>query len=184
MIPAGASVSVGHWDRMFVERMTAEGVSRPDPGSFRDPRGRVYVSGQRVRRSLSNAGLQDWSSVSRSNLWKRALADGDVVDTRRLDDHESLRASQESGCNDAAGWLEHERLPWISYPYEWSHGMLRDAALLQLDMLLEGLDEGLILRDGTPYKRAVRWDSPRPHGCALAGPVRRAVAVAGLPSIL
>ena len=31
--------------------------------------------------------------------------------------------------------LRHERLPFISYPYEWTFGMLRDAALLHLDLL-------------------------------------------------
>ena len=34
--------------------------------------------------------------------------------------------------------LEHERLPFVSYPYEWSFEMLRDAALLQLDLVLAG----------------------------------------------
>jgi hypothetical protein len=165
MTPGGASVLGSVSDRPFSERTTVERasaieLSRPDPGSFRDPRGRVYASSPRVLRSLSEAGLQDWSCVAGSKLWKRAEADGDVVDTRLLDDFESRRASTETGCHDAAGWLEHSRLPWISYPYEWSHGMLRDAALLQLDLLLEGLDEGLILRDGTPYN--VQFAGTRP----------------------
>ena len=42
-----------------------------------------------------------------------------------------------------AGVLEHEKVPFISYPYEWSFEMLRDAALLQLDLVLAGLDEGI-----------------------------------------
>ena len=31
--------------------------------------------------------------------------------------------------------LEHERVPFVSYPYEWTFEMLRDAALLQLDII-------------------------------------------------
>ena len=45
-----------------------------------------------------------------------------------------------------AGVLEHTRVPVVSYPYEWSFGMLRDAALLQLDLTLAALEEGMTLR--------------------------------------
>ena len=34
-----------------------------------------------------------------------------------------------------AGILEHDKVPFISYPYEWTFGMLREAALLQLELL-------------------------------------------------
>ena len=30
--------------------------------------------------------------------------------------------------------LKHERIPFVSYPYEWPFSMLKDAALLQLDL--------------------------------------------------
>lgn len=59
-----------------------------------------------------------------------------------------------------AAVLRHERVPVVSYPYEWPFGMLRDAALLQLDLLLAALDEGLVLKDGTPYN--VQWRGTRP----------------------
>ena len=52
------------------------------------------------------------------------------------------------GC---AGVLEHERIPFVSYPYEWTFSMLKDAALLQLDLNLAALEEGMILKDSTPY---------------------------------
>lgn len=123
---------------------------RPDSGSFRDPRGRVFTTGSRILRGLSDEGLRDWECVERSRLWSESLASECVVATRRLDQSEAEEATRQAGCAEA-GWLEHTPLPWIGYPYEWSHGMLRDAALLQLDLLLEGLHEELILRDGTPY---------------------------------
>ena len=47
--------------------------------------------------------------------------------------------------------LRHERLPFISYPYEWTFGMLRDAALLHLDLLDDGMDQGLTMKDASPY---------------------------------
>jgi hypothetical protein len=39
----------------------------------------------------------------------------------------------------------------VSYPYEWTFSMLKDAALLQLDLLLAALERDLVLKDSTPY---------------------------------
>src|ERR671923_1334883 len=61
---------------------------------------------------------------------------------------------------DAAAVLEHERIPFVSYPYEWTFAMLRDAALLQLELLRRALDEDLILKDSTPYN--VQWRGAQP----------------------
>jgi len=59
-----------------------------------------------------------------------------------------------------AGVLQHERVPLISYPFEWPSGMLRDAALLQLRLLLTALEEGFVLKDGTAYN--VQWRGIHP----------------------
>jgi hypothetical protein len=56
--------------------------------------------------------------------------------------------------------LEPERIPFISYPYEWSFGQLRDAALLVLDIEVAALERGLTLRDGTAYN--VQFRDARP----------------------
>jgi hypothetical protein len=56
--------------------------------------------------------------------------------------------------------LRHELIPFVSYPYEWTPGMLRDAALLTLDLILESLDEDLVLKDATPYN--VQFKGSRP----------------------
>jgi hypothetical protein len=51
-------------------------------------------------------------------------------------------------------------VPFITYPYEWPFGMLRAAALLQLELLLQALDEGFTLKDASPYN--VQWRGVRP----------------------
>jgi hypothetical protein len=56
--------------------------------------------------------------------------------------------------------LRHERIPFVSYPYEWPFTTLKRAALLQLDLLVDALAAGLILKDSTPYN--VQWNGPRP----------------------
>jgi SAM-dependent methyltransferase len=59
-----------------------------------------------------------------------------------------------------AAVLRHERVPFVSYPYEWSFSMLKDAAMLQLDLMLDALECGLVLKDATPYN--VQFVGSRP----------------------
>jgi hypothetical protein len=47
-------------------------------------------------------------------------------------------------------------LPFISYPYEWSFGMLRDAALLTLGLTLEALDAGFAVKDASAFNAQFR----------------------------
>ncbi len=110
-----------------------------DPGSFRDPASRVFFADDdSVRRVLSTAGASDWESVARSEAFGRWMAAGDVVSTEELE-HDGLTI------------LLHERIPVWTYPYEWTFSMMQEAALLQLRLLDEALDEGLTFKDATPY---------------------------------
>jgi SAM-dependent methyltransferase len=130
-------------------------VTAPDPGSFRDPTNRVLLDGDRVLRGLDRTAAADFDALSTSSFFARAIEQGQVVPTRRLD------APPAHLIDD--GWvamLEHERIPVISYPYEWPFAMLRDAALLQLDLALAALDEELITKDATPYN--VQFVGTRP----------------------
>jgi len=51
-------------------------------------------------------------------------------------------------------------IAFVSYPAEWSFGMLRDAALLTLDVQAEAMAAGFTLRDASAYN--VLFDGPRP----------------------
>jgi hypothetical protein len=103
-----------------------------------------------VLRALSEDGLADWDALSASALFAEAVAEGKLVPTRQVDD----------AVGDAAAVLEHERVPFVSYPYEWSFAMLRDAALLQLELLRRALDEDLILKDASSYNVQFRGARP------------------------
>ena len=134
-----------------------------EPGSFRDPDSRVLVSDEGVFRVLSEAGLADWRALAESDLFERAVADGSLIATSPANGDAgdlALSEAETALAEPPAAVLRHERIPFVSYPYEWTFGMLRDAALLQLDLLLASLDEGLILKDATPYN--VQFDGARP----------------------
>jgi SAM-dependent methyltransferase len=127
-----------------------------DPGSFRDWDSRVFYDDGRVLRALSPAGLESWHAVARSRFFAEAVAAGRVVETREVEDVD-LGVVPLPGT---AGVLEHERVPFVSYPYEWPFSMLKDAALLQLDLLGHALAEDMTLKDASSYN--VQWRGSQP----------------------
>lgn len=113
----------------------------PDPGSFRDPASRIVYRQDRVLRLLDERGQAAWIKLSESSFFKRAVSDGRLIETTEAAvDHPQAVAA-----------LAHPRLPLITYPYEWTFNMLKDAALLQLDLLAEALEDGLTIKDATPF---------------------------------
>jgi hypothetical protein len=126
-----------------------------EPGSFRDPSARVFYHGGDVLRGLSPRALNEFEALAATKFFRRSLADGLVVQTERLAD-----ADERARGGPWAAVLKHRRIPYISYPYEWSFGMLKDAALLQLALLRGALDEGMILKDASAFN--VQWEGARP----------------------
>ena len=138
--------------------MTAAGRTEYEPGSFRDRSARVFFGEDgRVYRALTAPALEDWDALSATRLFRTFTGDGRLVSTERAPDEASRLAALGGAW---AAVLRHQTIPFVSYPYEWSFSMLKDASLLQLDLLLAALDEGLILKDGTPYN--VQWNGTRP----------------------
>ena len=111
-----------------------------------------------MRRALSERGLADWEALAATDLFREGVAAGRLVATERVAEPDGLPAELDPA--DVAAILRHERIPVVSYPYEWPFGMLQDAALLELDLLLAALDEGLVLKDASPYN--VQWRGSRP----------------------
>jgi hypothetical protein len=124
-----------------------------EPGSFRDPESRVFYAGNEVYRALSPDGLSDFEALRATGL----LDDERVVRTEAAADTAALRGLL---VHEPAAVLRHERIPFVSYPYEWTFSMLKDAALLQLDLLLSALDHDLVLKDATPYNVQFKGATP------------------------
>jgi hypothetical protein len=57
--------------------------------------------------------------------------------------------------------VRHRQIPFVSHPLEWSPSMLRDAALVTLDLNTELVKEGLVLQDAHPWN--ILFDGPWPR---------------------
>jgi len=119
-----------------------------ESGSFRDPESRIFYADGSVYRALSPDGLSDFEALTATELYEQAQADGKLIATELVADPSGL---PDPLVHERAGVLKHERIPFVSYPYEWPFSMLKDAALLQLDLLEASLDEAMILKDSSPY---------------------------------
>ncbi|HNC15678.1 MAG TPA: hypothetical protein PLV77_07250 [Solirubrobacterales bacterium] len=125
-------------------------MAATEPGSFRDRDSRVVVSGDAIYRALSPEGAEDWEAFSASPLLEQLTAAGKVIGTREVDPS-VLGESQDLLPTGITKVLEHDRVPFVSYPYEWTFSMLQDAAKLQLELGAAAIDSGLGLKDATPY---------------------------------
>ncbi len=140
-------------------RLTDSRPSAPQPssaqldgGSFRDRQGRVFHHQDKIYRALSADAWAAWRVLAKSGLFTRAVAAGKLVETREAKlDPAVLQTVTPAGIERWTGVLEHAKIPFLSYPYEWCFSMLRDGALLQLELLREALAEDLTLKDASAY---------------------------------
>ncbi len=122
-----------------------------EPASFRDPASAVVYLDGRVLRGLTKEGADDFQALAAAPFFERAMAEGRLVRTTEV----SLEGLPQSLRGYAwVGVLEHQRIPLVTYPYEWTFSMLKDAALVHLDLLVEALDAGLTMKDGYAYNLA------------------------------
>src|SRR5438477_14582 len=129
-----------------------------EPGSYRDRDGRVFSDGNGgVFRALSAAALSEWTALQASRFSSHSVEEGRVVRTERFMEPTPV-LTQLPG--QWAGALKHERIPFVSYPYEWSFGMLQDAALLHLELLAAAIDENFTIKDG--WSHNIQWHGTRP----------------------
>lgn len=127
-----------------------------EAGSFRDPDSAVFTADGRVLRGLSERATADWERLQAAPFFRRLVDAGQIVGTT-VHDGEAPPSPRGTAW---ATVLEHERIPVVSYPYEWPFAMLREAAKLQLDVLAAALDDGFSLKDGTAYN--VQFVGTRP----------------------
>ncbi|HVE94475.1 MAG TPA: hypothetical protein VNB24_06105 [Acidimicrobiales bacterium] len=127
-----------------------------EPASFRDVASTVFYRGGEVYRALSASALADWTAMSTTGFFSEAMASGRIVGTELA----SIDAPPDALGGSATAVLRHERVPFVSYPYEWPFHMLKEGALAHLDLLTDALNAGVTMKDGYAYN--VQFVGARP----------------------
>lgn len=122
------------------------------PGSFRDPAGHVFERDGVLYRVVAPSFETDYQQFVDSGLYDDLVADGLLVAHDEVD--------PELASAPAHRVLRPERIDFVSFPYEWCPGQLRDAALLTLEIQRRALERGMILRDASAFNVTFRGTDP------------------------
>jgi SAM-dependent methyltransferase len=132
--------------------------------SFRDPSGRLLLTGDRALRLLTYDGAAGLSHFLATDAARMFTGAGRLVSTTFIEDDDTAfslpNIEEMRGSGEEFVMVEHERIPWPSFPYEWSPEMLHAAGSLTLDLAEGGIGESYSLKDATPYN--VLFRGPRP----------------------
>jgi SAM-dependent methyltransferase len=118
--------------------------------SFVDPNGRLFEWQGELYRELAPTYAPFLTDLFKRGVIAEFIRDGLCVN------------SEMTGAETYPGGLvvKHQRVPVVSYCFEWSPTMLKDAALLTLDLCIRLSALELTLQDGHPWN--ILFDGPNP----------------------
>lgn len=117
-----------------------------NPASFRDPKGRIFHDGEKILRAIYTPALRDFEFVRANGFIHELIAKQKLLPEIKYSSH--ILQTQDPKINFV---LEHPRLRFISYPYEWPFALLKSAALFYLDLHLAALENNITLSDASAY---------------------------------
>jgi ribosomal protein L11 methylase PrmA len=129
----------------------------PEVGSYRDPSGQVFLQGDRVLRTVTRLGKEQYEHIRDSGILSTPTFADRIISSRECPGDDSLWAVAGADCTYL---LEHPRVPVISYPYEWCFSALKDAALFHLQMQRDLLAQNVMLSDASAYN--VQFNGAKP----------------------
>lgn len=107
--------------------------------SFRDPSGFVFCKNGEIYRQIQPIYRETYRLIQEKRLFEILWEEQLLVPHREVK-------------NDASKIvIQPDRIPFISYPYEWSFGQLQDAALCTLKVQKRLLENGFSLKDASAY---------------------------------
>jgi hypothetical protein len=112
--------------------------------SFRDPAGFVFKWQDEIYRQVNQFGREDYDYLVQSGLYDRLVSKGYLIPHQEI-------AAPSPAPDISYKILKPEKVPFISYPYEWSFSQLQDAAALTLRIQKHALKAGLSLKDSSAY---------------------------------
>jgi SAM-dependent methyltransferase len=124
-----------------------------DPASYRDPSGFVYRRDGRLLRQINASYAPHWDALVQRGFLTELIGRGLLIPHEPVE----LSAAAEPGAHVV---IAPEPVSFLSYPYEWTFGELRDAALLTLEAERLAIEAGFTLKDASAYNVQFRRGRP------------------------
>lgn len=115
--------------------------------SFRDPSGCIFYEDGKIFRRIYPSYFPQYKALM-NGLYDELTKFGALIP------HKELKNSEQEIL------IQPEEIPYISYPYEWSFGELKDAALLTLKIHRRAMKHDLILKDASAYNIQFKNGTP------------------------
>jgi hypothetical protein len=115
-----------------------------EPSSFRDPDSVLEFDTEFYYRKMSAIYLPHFLFFKKSCLKDVLLKEGYILPFEEIVD-------EQPNMGFANQVLKTEKIPFVSYPFEWSFSQFKEAALLTLKINLIALKHGMILKDASMF---------------------------------
>lgn len=120
------------------------------PASFCSNDGRLFQSNGRLYRALAPERSAFFEGLFREGVIDQLVGEGFLVETTPVD----------LTLEGFGLVVQHRRVPFVTYPFEWSDQALQDSALLLLRLNLELLRRGLMTHDVHPWNILFEGTAP------------------------
>ncbi len=123
-----------------------------DSGSFRDPSGYVFSNGREIFRTVNEISYEEFKKVFETGAIQEMVRRNIMICCEAVDpalvDLAMFRGARGEHPRMV---LKHPKIPFVSYPYEWTFEQMKDAALAHLELQIGCLEYGVTLSDATPF---------------------------------
>ena len=116
--------------------------------SFRDPSGHIFTENGVLNRTVNPIYFRQYKALTESGFYKK------LFDAGLLIPHEQVSIADDGIV------IRPEKIPFFSYPYEWSFGQYKHAALHTLKLQKYCLQNGWSLKDATAFNITFHKGAP------------------------
>lgn len=128
-------------------------TSKQVAASYKDPSGFVFLANNIIYRQVNTVYASRYEHLMQSGLYEALTTKHWLIPHTELNEN----------LTQSGNWyktLRPEPIHFISYACEWSGAQLRDAGILTLLIMRKAMEQGMSLKDATPYN--VQFHAGRP----------------------
>ena len=107
--------------------------------SFRDPSGYIFTDEGVIKRAILPIYFKQYEALNTSGFFENLFKNNLLIPHTELSKTEGRII------------IQPENIPFITYPYEWSFNMYKEAALLTLKLQKHCVEHGFSLKDATAF---------------------------------